>query len=325
MIDPQVLLADILAAGRRISASDIHLRAGLEPTFRVDGELHTLGGEPLEAAELAGMLALVLPPAARRRLRQRGAASASAEFSRHGRVRLHAYRTLGETVLAIRLLALEIPQAHELGLPPQFLERLCSARGLVLFAGATGSGKTTAMAAALAYISERCAYHILSIEDPVEYRVPALRARVTQREIGRDVRSFDGGIYDALRSDPDVVAIGELRDAAAISAALRAAETGHLVLATVHGADAAGAVDRIIDAFDAAASPIRAHLAGVLEAVLGVALVPKPGGGRRMTTELLVGTSAVKNLIREGRTHQLPNAIATGRAVGMHRFETAAV
>lgn len=315
-------LQEIVAAARRLDASDIHLAEHEPAAFRIDGAICTLDNEPLTSTEIQNIIHSILDARSKRLLRLRGEVDLATSFDQRTRLRCHLYRANGSARMAIRLLPESIPDASQLGLPAFFLEELPQKHGLLLFSGATGSGKTTALAASLSSLNERCARHILTLEDPIEYLLPSKRSRITQREIGRDVKSFDEGIHGALRADPDVLAIGELRNATVIAGALRAAETGHLVMATMHSYDAVGAVDRIIDSQGGNTQAVRAQLAAVLSGVITLRLFPKNGGGRVLATEVLIGTDAVRACIREGRTHQLPNAIATGRALGMRTMES---
>ena len=249
-----------------------------------------------------------------------GASSRSADGAPY---RVHAYRHAGGVRVAIRLLAQRVPTLDELGLPTvpeSFAQRPA---GLVLFTGPTGSGKTTALAALVDRINRGSARNVVTVEDPVEYVHVAARSLVTHCEIGRDVSDYAEAVRGFLRADPDVILVGEMRDRATIAAALTAAETGHLVFATLHTNDATQTVDRIVDAFPADAhAQVRSQLASVLVAIVALRLVPRRGGtGRRAAAEIMVGTDAVRALIREGKTHQLRNTIVTGRAAGMQTLE----
>jgi twitching motility protein PilT len=211
----------------------------------------------------------------------------------------------------------------ELGLPSAVSALAQRASGLALFTGPTGCGKTTALAALVDRINRSCERHVVTVEDPIEYVHRSIRSVVTQCQIGRDVGDFAEALRGFMRADPDVIVIGEMRDRATIEAALTAAETGHLVLATLHTNDAAQTVDRIVDAFPPDAhGQVRSQLAAVLAGIAALRLVRREGGGRRAAAEVMVGTDAVRALIREGKTHQLRNAIVTGRAHGMQTLET---
>jgi twitching motility protein PilT len=252
---------------------------------------------------------------------------------RYGRVRVHLARShtsqdvRGTYHLSLRFLAEEIPDARELGIPNVVLE-LCEREhlsgGLILVAGATGQGKTTALAALLERINLNCDAHIITLEDPIEYELHGRRSHISQREIGRDIASYEDGIFAALRMDPDVLCIAELRSPAAIIAALRAAETGHLVFATVHASDSVAAIERLIHACGEVQDEIRSSLSMSLHAIVGIRLLPRSNGeGRVAAYEVLVANEPIRALIREKKAHHIRNAVATGRASGMHTFEYA--
>lgn len=322
-LSPALRLYGALETARERNASDVHLAAGLAPVLRIDGELQRLAETALTAGELSDMSATLLTAHERARLSGEGDVTISIQHQRFGALRLHWYAGGGSIAVAARLLNRRIPNLQTLGLPAAFEPLLETQRGLLLFGGPTGSGKSTTMAAAVDRINERLPLRILTIEDPIEYRHGSRRAILTQREIGRDTPELAAALRGALRADPDVIVVGEMRDAETMSAALTAAETGHLVLATVHTGDAAQTVERIVDAFEGARQrQVRAQLAQVLIAVLCQRLLRRPGGrGRRAAVELLVATDAVRNLIRDAKTHQIRNAIATGRRWGMQTFE----
>ncbi len=240
-----------------------------------------------------------------------------------GSIRVHAYRTSRGISLAMRLLAVSVPTLEDLRLPAIVAAVADRPSGLVLFAGPTGCGKSTALAAIVESINRTQAKHIITIEDPIEYEHRSNRCIVSQRHVGVDVPAFSDAVYGALRCDPDVVLIGELRDRKTMHAALTAAETGHLVLATLHTGDAPQTVDRIIGVFPGEMQEqIRVQLAQTLGAVICMRLVPCAGGkGRRCAAEVLIASDAVRNLIRDGKTHQLRNIIATSRQSGMQTLE----
>lgn len=312
-----------LALQRR--ASDIHLSPGRAPVLRIDGELESLPGLALVPIETHMLARQLLDESAQRRLQQDGDASATWDGCDDAVLRVHAFSAMGAVHLAIRLLARRPPSLEELHLPDVVRTFVTKQRGLVLFTGPTGSGKSTSLAALVARINRDYARRIITIEDPIEYRHQPDRSSVLQREIGRDVPSFAQAVIGALRADPDVLVIGEMRDAATMRAALTAAETGHLVLSTLHTGDAIQTIDRILDAFDAAHQPqIRAQLAASLVAVVCQRLLPAAGsgGGRRVVAEVLIANDAVRTTIRESRTHQLRNVMLTGRSAGMQTLES---
>ena len=316
VLDP--FLAELCARG----GSDLLLTAGSPPLIRVDGAMHVLFPRALEPAETETMVLAALDAADEATFRERLEVDFS--FGRQGlaRFRANAFRQRGAAALSIRLIPYRIPSFDELELPPIVDDFISLPQGLVLITGPTGSGKSTTLASVVDAINARRACHILTIEDPIEYLHSHQRAAVNQREIGVDTLSFAHALRSVLREDPDVVLIGELRDAETISAALTVAETGHLVLSSLHTNDAAQTVDRIVDVFPAEQqAQVRTQLAHSLQAVVSQRLVPRREGGRIAAFEVLVANSAVRNLVREGRTSQLRNQIMTGTREGMQTLE----
>ncbi len=318
----EIRLRDLMRAARAREASDLHLAGGEPPALRIDGTLLRLDSPALDDGELECIAAALLGETDIERLRALGDADGVIHDDELGTFRVHAFRAGGRVRLALRALSREIPTLEGLGLPlmlQTFAERRA---GLALFVGPTGSGKSTALAALIDRINRTAARHIVTLEDPVEYRHRAVRSSIAHRELGRDFFDYPSAIRSALRANPDVIAIGELRDAAVIRAALGAAETGHLVLSTLHTGDASSSVDRIIDAFEPAAQhEARNVLAQALVGIASLRLLPRELGGRRAAVEILLANDAVRSLIREGRTHQLRNAIVTGRNAGMQTLE----
>lgn len=319
----QIRLLDLLRISRERDASDLHLAQGEPPALRVAGALTKLNSAPMEACELDYFAAELLADDASARLRERGDADGVIRHADLGTFRIHAFRAEGRVRFAIRLLSREIPSIEGLALPAALQSFVARRSGLALFVGPTGSGKSTALAASIDRINRTDARHIVTVEDPVEYRHAPLRSTIAHRELGADFIDYPAAIRSALRANPDVIAIGELRDLATIRAALGAAETGHLVLSTLHTNDATAGVDRIVDAFDAAArAEARAILAQTLIGIASLRLLPRRrAAGRRAAVEILIATEAVRALIREGKTHQLRNAIVTGRSAGMQTLE----
>jgi twitching motility protein PilT len=319
----EIRLQDILHVARRRGASDVHLACGAAPALRVDGRLEAQPG-PLIAAEETAAIAEMLFGSTELAMihagHDRSKATRSSEF---GTIRVHAFKCNAGIVLAMRLLQEEIPSLESMLLPPAVTALASKERGLVIFAGPTGSGKSTSLAALIDRINTTSARRIVTIEDPVEYRHENKNSIVTQREIGSDTRSFAAALQGALRADPEVIMVGEMRERATMRAALTAAETGHLVLTTLHTGDAPQTIDRIVDAFDGVEqTQVRVQLSQVLDAVVCQRLIPRHGRpGRRALAEVLIANAAVRNLIREGRTHQLHNAMFTGRQTGMLTFE----
>jgi len=303
--------------------SDLLLVAGAPPTVRIDGELRPIGGEePLTAERLEALIQSVLGKELSAKLREEREIDFSFGWKWQARFRGNAFHQRGSLGLALRLIPRDIPTFEDLGIPAAVQELASSPQGLVLVTGPTGSGKSTTLASMIRYIADHRACHILTIEDPIEYHHEHRRSVVTQREIGTDSESFARALRSALREDPDVLLVGEMRDMESISAALTISETGHLVFATLHTNDTSQAIDRIIDVFPAERqSQIRVQFAGALVGVLAQRLVPRVGGGRVAAFELLLATPAVRNLIREGKTEQLRNTISTGQRAGMQTLE----
>ncbi|HTV74134.1 MAG TPA: PilT/PilU family type 4a pilus ATPase [Candidatus Acidoferrales bacterium] len=319
-----VHLWELLRAARERNASDLHLGAGEPPALRIDGALVRLESPPLRDDDLNHFAGELLDEQALQVLYERGDADGARRDDELGTFRIHAFRAFGHLRFAIRLLARQIPNLERLGLPPilaSFAERTA---GLVLFVGPTGSGKTTSLAALIDLINRTSDRHIVTVEDPLEYAHRPIRSLISHRELGPDVRDYATAVRSCLRADPDVILIGELRDTATMSAALIAAETGHLVFSTLHTGDAAQTVDRIVDAFGVGSQgEVRVQLAQTLVGVVSQRLLPRASGhGRRAAAEILVATDAVRALIRDGKSHQLRNAIQTGRTSGMQTLET---
>ena len=317
-------LMELLHLARLRNASDVHAAAGMMPALRIDGDLQAQTGAPLTSQEIEAMAADLLDGAALARLMADGDVSVGRHDGDAGFMRVHAYRGYGGIALAIRLLPGRAPALESLHLPAVVDVLAARSQGLIIFAGPTGSGKSTALAAVLDRINRTRARHIVTIEDPIEYLHRPERSTIVQREIGKDVPSFAQAAYGALRSDPDVILIGEMRDSATMHAALTAAETGHLVLTTLHTGDAPQTIDRITGSFSGEMqAQMRVQLAQTLAGVVCMRLLRRASApGRRCAAEVLVATDAVRNLMREGKAHQLRNSIATGRAAGMQTLES---
>ncbi|MFM7014196.1 MAG: type IV pilus twitching motility protein PilT [Actinomycetota bacterium] len=300
-----------------LGASDLHLSSRSTAVIRIDGELHSQPNSVISATSLKALVNHVNP-----KLLERLEAKGDCDFSfSHGptsRFRVNAFKERGELTLAIRLLNSEIPSMDELNLPEVVKNWPRKGTGLVIVTGPTGSGKSTSVASMVNEINTNMERHIVTIEDPVEYLLPPSKSTVRQREIGVDASDFATAVRAGLREDVDVMVIGEMRDLETISAAITVAETGHLVFATLHTSSAAMAIDRMIDAFEPAEQPlIRSRLSSCLLGVMYQRLLPAASGGRIAAYEVLAGSSAVRNLIRDGKTHQIPNVISTARGEGM--------
>lgn len=304
------------------NASDLHLAFGVPPKARWDGELLDLEGcAPLtdQDCETVAQELLGAPMPAL------GERDLSLELAGR-RVRVNLFRQSGHVSAALRILADSIPELDTLGLPPAVQDFPALQRGIVLVTGETGSGKSTTLAAILRRINETRRDHIITLEDPIEYIHTPVQCLINQREIGRDTESYAEGLRAILREDPDVILIGEMRDLVTIETALTAAETGHLVFATLHTNSAADSIDRMVDVFPAERQrQIRMQLSMTLQAVLSQQLLPRRGGGRVAACELMVVSPAIRNLIREGKTPQIANAVATSADVGGITMDNALV
>jgi len=315
----------LLAALWSAKGTDLLVTAGSPPLIRVDGDLRTLTEyDPLTSLDTADMVDSLLSP----RLREQFAGSTDIDFSfswqGKARIRGNAFRQRDTVAVALRLIPRYIPSFDQLGLPVAVRKFATIKQGLVLVTGPTGSGKSTTLASVIDWINAHRNAHVLTIEDPIEYVHDHSKSAVNQREVGTDTESFASALRAALREDPDVLLVGEMRDLESIRFALTLAETGHLVLATLHTNDSAQAVDRLIDVFPGDQQPqIRVQLASCLTGVVYQRLVPKVGGGLTAAYEVLVATTPIRNLIKEGKTNQLRNAVLTGQRDGMQTLEAA--
>ena len=314
---------DLLGIAVERRASDVHINAGLSPVLRIDGKLRLLDEYPvLNAEKTRGLLAEIAGAEELARLETCGEVDFSYALSGCARFRLNAFRRCGVVTLIVRIIAETAPALDVLGLPEIIRKITRKRNGLILVAGAAGSGKTTTLAAMVDTINQERRAHVITLEDPVEYLHRNKSSIINQREIRRDTHSFNSGLCAALREDPDVIMVGEMRDPETIATVITAAETGHLVLATLHTANAAQAVDRIIDAFAPYQQvQIRMQLSMTLQAIVAQRLVPREGGGRVAAVEVLVCTPAVRNMIREGKSHQFAAAIQSGGKAGMQSLE----
>jgi len=315
----EVLLEQVI----RLDASDLHLQVGLPPMLRVDGALRPVEETPaLEAADVERLVYSILDDDQKEILIKDKEVDFSFAFGNYGRFRVNAFHERGNVAAALRLIPAKIRTLDELQMPKALHEFTKFPRGLVLVTGPTGSGKSTTLAAMVDMINTERACHILTIEDPIEYAHSSKKSIVVQREIHYDTYSFAAALRSSLREDPDVVLIGEMRDLETIAAAVTIAETGHLVLATLHTNSAAQSIDRMIDVFPPhQQQQIRVQLAGMLQGIVSQRLVPTIGGGRAVAAEILVATGAVRNIIREGKTHQLDAVIQTGAEFGMQSMD----
>lgn len=303
--------------------SDLHLAVGRPPLMRIDGVLHQhQSGTVLDDAVITSMLRSTMNDEQWETFQQRLQLDYSMNLPGVGRFRVNAYHQRSTPAAAMRAIEERIPTLEEVGVPPDVARMAKFPYGLVLFVGPTGSGKSTTQAALVGTLNDTAQVHILTIEDPVEYMHGHSVALVNQREVGTDVHSFAEGLRAALREDPDVILLGEMRDEESISITLTLAETGHLVFATLHTNDASQAIDRIIDSYPAERrDQIQTQLAGALQGVVSQRLVPRVGGGRVAAFEVMVANDAIRNLIREGKTRQIRNVVATTSSAGMCTLE----
>lgn len=312
-------IEDILLNAVEREASDIHLTVGRPVTFRLVGALVSVGEKSLTPQDTEAFAKEVTTEIQRKRVEEVGGIDFGFSFKDKARFRVSCFKQQGHYSLVLRLLPSRFYGFQDIGLPPQLIEVLSLPRGLVLVTGPTGSGKTTTLATMLNYINEHFPKHIITAEDPIEFMHRHKKCAITQREVGDDVPSFSEAIIRALRQDPDVILIGEMRDLTTMESAIRAAETGHLVFSTLHTTGAARTVDRIIDVFPAYQQPlVRVQLASTIVAVISQVLVPRlDGKGRVAAFEVMFATPAIRNLIREGKTYQILSELQTGSRHGM--------
>ncbi|AEG15542.1 twitching motility protein [Desulfofundulus kuznetsovii DSM 6115] len=330
---------DIIAQAAKLNTSDVHLTVGLPPVYRINGVLL-----PLDAPELKGKLDVIkeeqikalapedtqalareiMTPDQYARFKEKGELDFSYGVPGVTRVRVNVFRQRGSVAMVMRLLSTRIPTFQELGLPEVLGYLARRPNGLVLVTGPTGSGKSTTLAAMIDLINREKRLHIITLEDPIEYLHKHNLCIINQREIGQDTQSFASALRAALREDPDVILVGEMRDLETIATAITAAETGHLVLATLHTSSAAETIDRIIDVFPPSQQQqIRIQLANTIEGIVSQQLIPRHDRpGRVLALEVMVATPAIRNLIREGKTYQIPSQMQTGARYGMQTMDT---
>lgn len=303
--------------------SDIHLTTGRPPVLRIDGHLRSLETKVLEPDDTAALMRAITPEKNQQEISEEGGTDFGFAFGDQGRFRVSVFRQKGNLTLVLRLIPSKILTFEEIGLP-KICQALCRRpRGMFLVTGPTGSGKTTTLATMINYINEKLDRHIITIEEPIEYYHPHKKGIINQRSVGVDVSSFAEALRRVLRQDPDVILVGELRDLETIEAAVRAAETGHLVFSTVHTTSASGTITRLIDVFPVSQQEqIRIQLSSNLIAVLSQALCPLAAGkGRVAAYEFMVVTPAIANLIRENKTYRIDSSIQTGKKLGMQLLD----
>ena len=316
---------EILTVAKELKASDVHIAVGIPPKVRVHGELMNMNCPMLTKDDSDSIIKSVMNTRQMEILEEKGEVDFSLSIPKVGRFRVNVFRQRGALSAALRLVNTIIPRPEDLGVPPSVVNLFKKKRGLVLVTGPTGSGKSTTLASIINVINENLPAHVITLEDPIEYLHSHKMATVNQREIGMDSLSYKNALRAALREDPDVVLVGEMRDLETISIAITAAETGHLVFSTLHTIGAAATIDRIIDVFPPhQQQQIRIQLAMVLEAVVSQQLIATADGKSRVAAfEVLHSTPAIKNLIRENKTFQIASTMQTNKKMGMQTMDDA--
>lgn len=312
-------LKNLLVAVSQQGASDLHLAVGRYPTFRIDGELVPYTpAKILTPSSIKELVYSMLSPEQKEQLEKEKEADFSYDLEGKARFRVNIFYEKGYLAAAFRLIPVKVKTVGDLNLPPMILEFARPSQGFVMIVGPSGHGKSTTMAALIDYINHNRNDHIITIEDPVEYLFTPDRCIINQREVYHDTNSFNAALISTFREDPDIIMVGEMRDADTMATAITAAETGHLVLATLHTNNASQTIDRIIDSFPASQqNQIRSQLASSLLGIISQRLIPRIDGGRVPAVEILVANPAVRNIIREGKTHQLDLIIDTSAEEGM--------
>lgn len=305
------------------NASDLHITVGIPPTYRINGALVPYGKENLTPEDTMQYVNFVLNKEQRAKFEEIGDLDLSYSLQGIGRFRVNVFKQRGSDAMALRTVALKVPTLESLEMPPILKELSHKTRGLILVTGPTGSGKSTTLAAMVNEINNTRSCNVITIEDPIEYMHKHNLSIVNQREVGHDTKSFANALRAALREDPDVILVGEMRDLETIAIAVTAAETGHLVFSTLHTIGASKTVDRIVDVFPPyQQQQIKIQLAAVIEGIISQQLLVRAdGSGRVAALEIMVATPAIKNLVREGKTHQIDSAIQTGGKFGMKSMD----
>lgn len=320
-----ISVEEVLFKAKEAGASDVHITVGVPPKMRVNGDLITMDYDRMLPPDTHRVVEDIMSDIQLQRFEERGEYDMSFSIPNIGRYRVNAYKQRGSAAVALRLVGTEIPAPERLGVPPSVVDLSQRKRGLVLVTGPTGSGKSTTLAAVIDKINTTRDAHIITLEDPIEYLHSHKLSMVNQREIGLDTQNYANALRAALREDPDVILVGEMRDFETISIAITAAETGHLVFSTLHTIGAASTVDRVIDVFPPhQQQQIRVQLSNVIEAVVSQQLIPTADGrGRVAAFEVMHANHAVRNLIREGKSHQLVSVMQTNRKMGMITMDEA--
>ncbi|WP_342598511.1 type IV pilus twitching motility protein PilT [Psychrobacillus sp. FSL H8-0483] len=320
----KISIIDLLEKSFHDRASDLHITVGLAPVFRVNGNLQAYGESTLHEDDTRAMLNEILPPEKLQEFEENGELDFKYTLPNLCHFRINAFHQQDQVAIAVRMIDAKIPAIETLGMPNVLYTLADKPQGLILVTGPTGSGKSTTLASMIDYINTTKSKHIITLEDPIEYVHTHKKSVINQREVGSDTQSFANGLRAALRQDPDVILVGEMRDLETISTAITAAETGHLVMATLHTSSAPTTIDRIIDVFPPhQQGQIRIQLANVLQGIISQRLfVRNDAKGRVAATEILVQTPSVANLIRNEKVHQIQNVMQTSRALGMHTLES---
>lgn len=320
-----ITIEELLRIAKDYDASDVHITVGVPPKMRVNGKLMDMNYPKLLPADTGTIIGQILSERQTDILEEKGEVDFSFSIPQVGRYRVNAYKQRGSLSAAIRLVGTQIPRPEDLGIPQSVVNVYKKKRGLVLVTGPTGSGKSTTLASIIDQINEKTENHVITLEDPIEYLHSHKRSMVNQREIGLDSNSYANALRAALREDPDVILVGEMRDLETIATAITAAETGHLVLSTLHTIGAASTIDRVIDVFPPhQQQQIRVQLAMVLECVVSQQLIARDKvKGRVAAFEVMHNTVAIKNLIRENKTFQITSMIQTNKKLGMQTMDDA--
>ena len=313
-----ILIDKLLAAVVKQGASDLHITVGQPPVLRLSGRMQKLKTKVLEDADTMGLMKSITPDRCQQEFQETGSTDFGFAFGEEARFRVSVFRQRGKVAMVLRQIPVDLFSMDQLGVPEVFKKLIMRPRGLILVTGPTGSGKSTTLAGMVDYLNENVDHHIITIEDPIEFQHHHKKSTINQREVGVDVTSFSEAIRRALRQDPDVILVGEMRDLETIEAAITAAETGHIVFGTLHTSSAAGTINRIIDVFPAhQQDQIRTQLASSIVGILCQQLLKKVGGGRVAAFETLVVTPGIANLIRENKIFRITSSIQTGANLGM--------
>lgn len=317
-----ILIDKLLSAVVKQGASDLHITVGQPPVLRLSGRMQKLKTKVLDESDTLGLMKSITPDRCQQEFQETGSTDFGFAFGDEARFRVSVFRQRGKVAMVLRQIPVDLYTMDQLKLPEVFKKLIQRPRGLVLVTGPTGSGKSTSLAAMIDYLNDHLDHHIITIEDPIEFQHNHKKSTINQREVGTDVTSFAEAIRRALRQDPDVILVGEMRDLETIEAAITAAETGHIVFGTLHTSSAAGTINRIIDVFPTnQQDQIRTQLATAILGILSQQLLKKVGGGRVAAFEVLIVDSGIANLVRENKIFRITSAIQTGKKKGMQLLD----